>query len=95
MKGPHPAVVVANDVINFAKGSVTIVVAVTSTVHDRPYPHEVIVNHKGCGLDTPVTIKCNQIFTVPKDSLMNRVGRLPLSIIKQVDEALKISLGLK
>jgi mRNA interferase MazF len=46
------------------------------------------------GLDVPSIIQLDQIRTVAKKRLVRRLGRFRDSVMKEVDEAIKISLAL-
>jgi mRNA interferase MazF len=72
----------------------TIVAAITSKVSNPPYPNEVVVPPQGAGLEVVSTIRLDQIRTVDRQRLIKRLGRVDHATMQQVDEAIKISLGL-
>jgi mRNA interferase MazF len=72
----------------------TVVAAITSKVSTPPYPNEVVVPPLGTGLQATSTIRLDQIRTVDRQRLIKQVGRVDATIMRKVDEAIKISLGL-
>lgn len=94
IKKTRPAVIIQNDIGN-RYSPVTIVAAVTSKLSPTPYPVEVVVApSKGNGLTLPSAIQLGQIRSVDRERLVKRLGALDVAIMRKVDEALKISLGL-
>jgi mRNA interferase MazF len=90
----RPAVIIQNDIGN-RHSPVTIVAAVTSKLSPTPYPVEVgVTPNKGNGLTLPSAINLGQIRSVDRGRLVKRIGALDVATMRQVDDALKISLGL-
>ena len=90
----RPALIIQNNVGN-RYGSVTIVAAITSNISRVPFPVEVVVQPtKTNGLAVESTIKLGQIRSVDRGRLQKRLGLLDSAAMHQVDEAIKISLGL-
>lgn len=88
--GIRPAVIIQNDDGNeFA--STTIVAAMTK--QDRDYPVRVRVSPRESGLREASSVMLDQIRTVSRDRLRERVGRLIPSAMEDVDRALRKSLG--
>ena len=94
MKGPHPALVIQNDVGNKAS-SLTIVVAITSNLKVAELPVGVIITPDESGLTHKSVIHLGHIYTIDKERLENVVGILPKSKMSEIDKALEISLGLR
>lgn len=88
----RPVVVVQNDVGNRV-GSETIVLAIRSST-ERKYPIHVDVGRGAGGLDHDSRVDAGQVLTLLKDQLGRRIGMIPPDIMKAVDEALRVSLGL-
>ncbi len=88
----RPAVVVQNDIGN-RNSSTTIVAPVTGTY--REYPFEVFVEADGSPLQKDASIRLDQVRTVsiPK-RVYSVVGSLDRATMAEVDEAVKLSLGL-
>ena len=90
----RPALIIQNDVGN-QYSPLTIAAAVTSKVSSEPFPVEVTVEPtRGNGLNVPSAIRLDQIRTVDQQRLIKRLGSMDPVIMRKVDEAIKISLGL-
>lgn len=89
----RPALVIQNDVGN-RYGPVTIVAAITSTVHLPLPPFKVLVESPEGGLVKNSAILLNQIRSVDRSRLNTKLGKLSRSTMLRVDQAIKISLGL-
>ncbi len=92
--GVRPVLVLQNDVGN--KYSPTVIVsAVTSQIEKAKLPIHVELNGETYGLERDSVILLEQIRTIDKRRLRERVTHLGGEIMKQVDDALLISLGLR
>ena len=92
--GRRPALVVSMDPIN-RSSPVVIVAAVTGRVASRPYGFQVPVPLSiPTGLTMESTVLCQQLITVSKDRLGRQIGALPPDLMRQVDQALRVALGL-
>ena len=92
MKKTRPAVVVQNDVGN-TNSSTTIVAPATGTY--RGYPFEVLVEADDSPFETDSSVRLDQIRVVSIEKRIHSVvGRLDAGTMNQVDDALKLSLGL-
>ena len=91
--GRRPVVVIQNDVGNEAAPSV-IVAPLTTKSFTKHYPINVHVPRGVAGLKENSTILLSQIRTIDKMRLDRTIGHLPPSHLKQVDQAICISLGL-
>ena len=94
MAGPHPALIVQNDVGNRAS-RLTIVAAITSNLQVARLPVGVQISPKESGLPRPSVIHLGHLYTVDKRRLGRRVGSLPPARLREVDRAIQISLGLR
>ena len=88
----RPALILQNDVGNL-HSPVTIVAAITSNLR-RQAPTSVLVKTPEAGLTVDSVVLLNQIRTVDKRRLVRRLGALRAGTVKQVDQAILISLGL-
>lgn len=84
----RPAIVVSNDSCN-AHGSRVVVIPVTSNVGSL-FPGEALVRVKG----KPARALGDQMRSLDKSRLRQRIGRLNREELRQVDIALQITLGL-
>ena len=91
--GRRPVVVIQNDVGN--KVAPTVIVApLTTKSFMKHYPINVPIPRDVAGLKENSTVLLSQIRTVDKIRLDRKIGHLPPSYLKQVDQAIRISLGL-
>lgn len=92
MKKTRPAVVVQNDVGNM-NSSTTIVAPATGTY--RGYPFEVLVEAEDSPFEKDSSVRLDQIRVVSIEKrIHSAVGSLDTGTMNQVDDALKLSLGL-
>ncbi len=94
MRGPHPALVIQNDVGNQAS-ALTIVAAITSNLKVARLPVGVPIAPEESGLPRPSVVHLGHIYTVDQRRLDRLAGRLPEVVMEKVDVALQVSLGLK
>jgi mRNA interferase MazF len=93
----RPAVVVSNDAANRAadragRGVVT-VVPVTSNI-TRVLPFQVLLPATDTGLATDSKAQAEQVRSISADRMHGRLGELSITLMKQLDEALRIHLAL-
>ena len=90
----RPAVIIQNDVSN-QYSPIAIVAAISSHFGNPPHPREVLVGPGGkTGLTQPSAEILNQIRSIDRQRLLERIGRIDGATMLRVDDALKISLGL-
>lgn len=91
--GIRPVLVVQNDVGN--KYSPTVIVAaVTSRINKAKMPTHIEIKGEDYGLSKDSVILLEQIRTIDKKRLKEKIGHIDESVIGKVDEAVAISLGL-
>jgi mRNA interferase MazF len=93
----RPAVIVSNDAANatavrLGRGVIT-VVPVTSNV-SRVYPFQVLLPAGPTGLARDSKAQAEQVRSVAIQRIGRRVGRLPQSVMSELDQALRVHLGL-
>ena len=93
----RPAVIVSNDRANAAaersgRGVVT-VVPVTSNV-SRVFPVQVLIPEVVAGLRADSKAQAEQVRSVAVDRLGAALGRVPAEVMRRVDAALRVHLGL-
>ena len=92
-QGTRPVAIVSNDIAN-AFASVVIVAAVTSQPSKRRQLWDVILP-AGQPLPLAGRIMCNQLFSLDKDErLIKKMGSLSAAQLVDLDQALRVSLGL-
>ncbi|MBI5182206.1 MAG: type II toxin-antitoxin system PemK/MazF family toxin [Nitrospirae bacterium] len=92
--GPHPALVIQNDVGNRVSG-LTIVAAITSNLKVAELPIGVLITPEESGLRHKSVIHLGQIYTIDKERLQNLIGTLTKGKMSEVNKAAEISLGLR
>lgn len=91
--GVRPVLVIQNDVGN--KYSPTIIIAaITSQINKARLPTHIEINAPDFGLPKDSVVLLEQIRTIDKKRLREKIGKFDGDMMKTVDEALKISLGL-
>lgn len=91
--GHRPVLVIQNDVGN--KYSPTIIVAaITSQISKAKLPTHVEVNAKQYNLEKDSVVLLEQLRTIDKRRLRDKVTHLSEEIMNKVDEAVRISIGL-
>lgn len=89
----RPALVVQNDIAN-RWSPVTIVAAITSRFEEPTYPTEVVIRAPEGGLEVDGVVLLNQIRSIDKRRLVRRMGALKPERMRQVEQAMLISLGI-
>jgi mRNA interferase MazF len=93
MSGPHPCIIVQNDVGN-RHSDLTIVVAVTSNLRVASLPIGVLLRAGQGGLPKDSAAHCGHVYAVDKARLGSKVGDLPAALMREVDKALARSPDL-
>ncbi len=88
MRGPHPALVIQNDVGNQVS-ALTIVAAVTSNLRVADLPVGVLIEPEESGLPRPSVVHWGHIYAVDKRRLQNLVGRLSGEKMREVESAIQ------
>ena len=91
--GTRPVLVIQNDVGN--EYAPTVVIApLTTTRFSKRYPTNVNLSKGVAGLREDSTVLLSQIRTIDKSRLERKLGHLPPALMLQINDAIKISLGL-
>ncbi len=91
--GVRPVLVVQNDVGN--KYSPTIIAAaITSQINKAKLPTHIEIDAQGYGLSKDSVVLLEQVRTIDKQRLKEKIGHLDEEIMDKVNEALTISFGL-
>lgn len=90
----RPCVIIQNDIGN-KYSPVTIVAVITSQKEiSKKYPVDVWLKKGEGGLKYASIIQCDQIRTIDKRRIINKIGHFGDSVLEEMDQALKISLAL-
>ncbi len=91
--GIRPVLIVQNDVGN--KHSPTVIAAaITSKKEKSQHPTHISVAASSCGLAKDSVVLLEQVRTLDKRRLKERMGELDSSSMQQVNDALSVSFGL-
>ncbi len=91
--GIRPVLIVQNDVGN--KYSPTVIAAaITSQKYKNSLPTHIKVNADGCGLAKDSIVLLEQVRTLDKRRLKERMGNLDDTDMDRIDKALSVSFGL-
>lgn len=91
--GIRPVLIIQNDVGN--KYSPTVIAAaITSQTTKAKLPTHIEVNSKEVGLNKNSVILAEQIRTIDKSRLKEKIGHIDNSLMTKVNTALGISFGL-
>lgn len=91
--GVRPVIVIQNDIGN--KYSPTIIIAaITSQINKAKLPTHIEINAPDYGLPKDSVVLLEQIRTIDKRRLREKIGNFDDVMMDNVDECLKISIGL-
>lgn len=92
--GIRPVLIVQNDVGN--KYSPTVIAAaITSQQFKTKLPTHISVNADVCGLSKDSVVLLEQIRTLDKKRLREKMGNLPERDMNKINQALSVSIGLE
>lgn len=91
--GIRPVLIVQNDIGNKYSPTV-IVVAITSKLHKAKLPTHIELAESTANLEKDSILLCEQIRTLDKLRLKEKIGFLNNVLMKKVDKAIAISLAL-
>ncbi|HHX18304.1 MAG TPA: type II toxin-antitoxin system PemK/MazF family toxin [Clostridium sp.] len=91
--GVRPVLIIQNDIGN--KYSPTVIAsAITSQINKAKLPTHIELNAKSYGIPKDSVILLEQIRTIDKKRLREKVGHLDDELMEKVNEAIAISFGL-
>ena len=91
--GVRPVLIIQNDIGNRFSPTV-IVAAITAQIQKAKLPTHVEVEAKSHGMERDSVILLEQIRTIDKQRLTDKITHLEDETMRKVDEALQISVGL-
>ncbi|MDY0406897.1 type II toxin-antitoxin system PemK/MazF family toxin [Virgibacillus sp. 179-BFC.A HS] len=92
--GVRPVLILQNDIGNRFSPTV-IVAAITAQIQKAKLPTHVEIDAKKYGFDRDSVILLEQIRTLDKQRLTDKITKLDKEMMKKINHALEISLGLK
>lgn len=91
--GMRPVLIVQNDVGN--KFSPTVIAAAITSQRDKAQlPTHIQLTSQSCGLQKDSVVLLEQVRTIDKKRLKEKMGRIDDSSMGEIDRALSISFGL-
>jgi mRNA interferase MazF len=90
----RPVVVVQSNPFNRSRIATVIVAIVTSNLALAEAPGNVRVGKSESGLAKPSVVNVSQVLTLDRELLTRRVRGLPADTMRQIDEGLRLALGL-
>jgi mRNA interferase MazF len=91
--GVRPVLVIQNDIGNRFSPTV-IIAAITAQIQKAKLPTHVEIDAKRYGFERDSVILLEQIRTIDKQRLTDKITHLDEEMMEKVDEALQVSLGL-
>lgn len=91
--GTRPVLIIQNDIGNRFSPTV-IVAAITAQIQKAKLPTHVEINAAKNGFERDSVILLEQVRTIDKSRLTDKITHLDETLMEKVDEALEISLGL-
>lgn len=91
--GVRPVLIVQNDVGN--KFSPTVIAAAITSQRDKAQlPTHIQLSSQSCGLQKDSVVLLEQVRTIDKRRLKEKMGRIDETAMSDIDRALSISFGL-
>jgi mRNA interferase MazF len=90
--GRRPVLIISEDTFNQGPAGLVIVIPLTST--HRGVPAHVPITPPEGGLRAPSVLLCDAIRSIAKERLVQPWGTVSLSTMAQVEDRLRILLGL-
>ena len=91
--GVRPVLIIQNDIGNRFSPTV-IVAAITAQIQKAKLPTHVEIEAKNHGMERDSVILLEQIRTIDKQRLTDKITHLDDETMRKVDESLQISVGL-
>ncbi|MDA8338696.1 MAG: type II toxin-antitoxin system PemK/MazF family toxin [Nitrospiraceae bacterium] len=93
IKKKRPALIISCNEANKHLRTVTVIPFSSKT--EKVYPFEVFVKKKDSGLDVDSKLKIPQMRAVDKERLTKYIGTLDNHLINEVENAIKLHLGME
>ena len=90
----RPDLVIQSDVLNDSKISTVVMLAITSTLKFGELPGNVVLNKGEANLPRRCVVNATQIKSVDRRSIKEMVGTLSKNRVAEVENGLKLVLGL-
>ena len=90
----RPVLIVQDDAFNRSRLRTVIAVVLTSNLRLVEAPGNVLIPSKAAGLPKDSVANVSQVITVDRDVLTEPVGRVRGQLLKDIDNGLRLALGL-
>lgn len=91
--GVRPVLIIQNDVGN--KYSPTVIAAAITSQHDKSnLPTHIKLQADGCGLSKDSIVLLEQVRTIDKQRLKEKMGSLDSGSMNKINQAISVSFGL-
>ncbi len=90
----RPVLVVQDDAVNASRLATTIVATMTSNTNQAAVGGNVFVPAASSGLSKDSVVNVSALFTLNKTDLDTPVARLPTYLMDEIDQGLRLVLGL-
>ena len=90
--GVRPVLVIQNDIGNRYSPTV-IAAAITSQLNKAKLPTHIALDAEAFGLPKNSIVLLEQIRTIDKQRLKEKIGELPINMMTKINDGLLISLG--
>ena len=88
----HPHVIVQNNVFNQSRINTVVVCVLTSNLKRARAPGNVLLEKGEANLSKQSVVNVSQIFTVDKENLVERIGALSRSRVRQILDGISLLL---
>lgn len=92
--GTRPVLIVQADTFNASRIATTVVAVITPNLRRADAPGNVRIPRRTAGLAAESVVNVSQVVTMDKDLLARRSGRLPASLMAEVDAGMRLVLDL-
>ncbi|MEK6583860.1 MAG: type II toxin-antitoxin system PemK/MazF family toxin [Nitrospirota bacterium] len=86
----HPHVVIQNNLFNQSKINTVVVCALTSNLMRAKVPGNVLLSKGEANLKKASVVNISQVITVDKTDIIEHIGTLSFSRVKQIIEGIKL-----
>ena len=90
----RPVVIVQSNAFNRSRIRTAIAVVLTSNLRLAEAPGNVLLPASESGLPKDSVINVSQVITVDREFLTEKCGRVPLRLLRSIDEGLRLVLSL-
>ncbi len=90
----RPVLIVQNDDFNASKISTVIVIALTSNMALHAAPGNVLLSKRSTRLPKASVANVSQVLTLDKSFLTERVAKIDPSVMREIDDGLRLVLSL-